>query len=240
VTCADLDRDLDLYVDRELDAGGDAGARAHLQTCPRCREHVRRRQALSRLVQAAPYFEASPHLRSRVARAAARRYSLRQAVAIAAAAVLVVAGGATALRVATLAGRADAARLVDAHVRALAGDQLFAVRSTDQHTVKPWFAGKLDYSPPVSDPAALGFPLVGGRVDRVAGRPVAVLVYQRRLHVVDVFVAPAGTVFWPRGAAYTVRGYHVLHWTAQDMSFWAVSDLNEAELADFARALGRP
>jgi anti-sigma factor RsiW len=238
VTCADLDRDLDLYVDRELDAGGDAAARAHVQTCPRCLERVMRRQALGRLVRTATYFEASPRLRSRIARTAARRYSLRHIVAVAAAAVLVVGGGATALRVATLTGGTEAARLVDAHVHALAGGQLFAVRSTDQHTVKPWFAGKLDYSPPVSDLAALGFPLVGGRVDRVGGRPVAVLVYQRRLHVVDVFVLPTSAIRWPGGAAYTVRGYHVRHWTAQDMSFWAVSDLNEEELAELARALG--
>ena len=238
MSCANLDRDLDAYVDGELDADATATVRAHLQSCARCLERVAEREALVRLVQAMPYYDAPAHLRSEVARRAARTSATRRFVAAAAAAVLVVAGSAAVVHVAAQAGRGEAVVLVDAHVQALAAGHLVDVRSTDQHTVKPWFAGRLEYSPPVTDLTPIGFPLVGGRVDSLRGRAVAALVYQHRLHVINVFVAPAGAGWWSRPSAYQVRGFHVRHWTSQDMSFWAVSDLNDAELADLARALG--
>jgi anti-sigma factor RsiW len=113
---------------------------------------------------------------------------------------------------------------------------LFDVRSTDQHTVKPWFLGQLDFSPPVVDLAAAGFPLAGGRLEYIAGRPAAALVYQRQKHTINVFV-------WPESGGSSgvteraIRGFHVRHWVRDGLSFWAVSDLNDAELTEFARAL---
>ena len=104
--------------------------------------------------------------------------------------------------------------------------------------MKPWFLGKLDFSPPVEDFASIGFPLVGGRMDYVAGRPVAALVYQRRQHTINLFVWPAGDA----GAAIdtrSIRGFHVRHWIHNGMSFWAVSDLNDQELDEFEGALRR-
>ncbi len=126
-------------------------------------------------------------------------------------------------------------KVVDRHISALAGEHVFEVRSSNQHTVKPWFQGKLDVSPPVTDLASAGFPLVGGRVETIGGRRVAALVYQRREHVIDVFVAPV------RGGiatsdARSIRGFQERHWVQADLSLWVVSDLNNRELSEFAQA----
>ena len=109
------------------------------------------------------------------------------------------------------------------------------VASTDQHTVKPWFDGRLDFAPPVRDLAAHGFPLVGGRLDYLAGRPVAALAYRRAQHVIDLYAfdgtdLPAGLV--PTGSR---DGYNFIRWTQDGMTFWAVSDLNAQEMDQFVR-----
>jgi len=238
VNCNYLDRDLDAYVDGELAAEADAAVRAHIDGCAVCAPRVSDRQALKRALRAVPYHEAPAAARARISRRASRTRSLRAIALIAAAAVVVLAAARGA---ALLPLRPDPAAdpvqaLVDGHVRSLMADHLFDVRSTDQHTVKPWFIGKLDFSPPVVDLAAQGYPLVGGRVDYVAGRQVAALVYQRRQHVINVFVAPSTTAT-AAPAAQSVRGFHVRRWTSGGMSFSAVSDLNDRELDFFVGAL---
>jgi anti-sigma factor RsiW len=121
-----------------------------------------------------------------------------------------------------------AANLVSAHVRSLTGTHLLDVPSSDHHTVKPWFAGKLDFSPTVKD--VVGFPLLGGRLEYLEGHPAAALIYGRRNHIINVFTWPS-----PATAAMSqVRnGYNLESWYADGMTFWAVSDLNDAELRDF-------
>ena len=130
--------------------------------------------------------------------------------------------------------------ILDSHLRSLAPGHLTDVTSTDQHTVKPWFAGKIDFSPPVVDHAPDGFPLVGGRVDVVGGHTVAALVYSRANHLINVFVQPAsGSELLP-ASAYTSRGYHVVSWSRDEMQFRAVSDLNLRELLQLRDLLQQP
>jgi anti-sigma factor RsiW len=115
-------------------------------------------------------------------------------------------------------------------------NHLTDVPSSDQHTVKPWYEGKLDFSPPVVDLGPQGFTLVGGRLDYLAGRPVASLVYQRRQHVINLFVFPDQSDV--EGNDSLVRqGYNIVHWKRSGMTFWAVSDLNMSELQEFSQLL---
>lgn len=124
---------------------------------------------------------------------------------------------------------------VAAHIRALQPGHLLDVESSDRHTVKPWFNGKLDFAPPVTDFASQGFPLAGGRLDYLAGRPVAALAYRRGNHLIDLFIWPGGQP----ASHQTVQGYNMIAWSQDGMNFRAVSDLNTVELSDFVRLLTR-
>jgi anti-sigma factor RsiW len=130
-----------------------------------------------------------------------------------------------------------AREVLNSHLRSLMPGHLMDVVSTDQHTVKPWFDGRVDFSPPVSDFAADGYRLIGGRLDYLDRRPVAALVYQRRKHIVNVFVWPAadGSQSAIQSAAHD--GYHLLHWRRGAMNYWMVSDLNAQEMEVFAHLL---
>jgi anti-sigma factor RsiW len=127
--------------------------------------------------------------------------------------------------------------VVASHVRALMVDHAADVASSDRHTVKPWFAGKLDFAPPVFDLTAQGFALVGGRLDYLERRPVAALVYRHRQHLINLFVWPSTGDAQPRRLER--QGFHVLRWAAGGMSYWAVSDLNADDLAQFRLMLGK-
>ena len=130
--------------------------------------------------------------------------------------------------------------VVSAHLRSLQGDRLIDVQSSDQHTVKPWFNGRLDVAPPVIDLTAQGFTLIGGRLDYIDARPVAAIVYKRRAHVINLFVAQvtAQVSVGERGATIAqVQGFNIWRWTRSDLGFWAVSDINAAELQEFGEKL---
>jgi anti-sigma factor RsiW len=126
-------------------------------------------------------------------------------------------------------GELMASNVLSAHVRSLNGTHLLDVPSSDQHTVKPWFNGKLDFAPGVKD--VEGFPLLGGRLEYFDGRPAAAMIYGRRNHVINLFTWPSATS--TAEATETRNGYHLQAWSANGMAFWVVSDLNEAELHQF-------
>jgi len=243
--CLEAGRVMDAYIDNELEPADASDIQAHLAFCAGCRARVADREALGRLVRHLPYYPAPDHLRAKVARMSIRpRFNpglLTWAAVLALAVSLGSSVGVVRLARAKQVRETTAAvagEVVDDHVRALRDAHLFDVRSSDQHTVKPWFLGKLDFSPPVEDLAPAGFPLVGGRLDHVAGRSVAALVYQRRLHPINLYIGPAAD----RTAASdtrSIRGFQVRHWIRNGLSFWAVSDLNDAELGEFASALQR-
>lgn len=244
MTHGDVERLLDAYVDGELAEPEARAVAAHLATCRDCtRRHDQLTALRAALTAQAPYHKADAMLRRRVGAAVreaagggARRQAPWRPLAMAAGLAL-VAIGSWQLSAARTARDAIARDVLSGHVRSLQGEHLTDVASTDQHTVKPWFNGRLDFSPPVSDFAGAGYPLVGGRIDYVGGRPVAALVYARRRHVINVFLWPAGHGPAAGAAALTEQGYHLRHWTTAAFVYWVASDLGSAELDQFVGLL---
>jgi anti-sigma factor RsiW len=133
-------------------------------------------------------------------------------------------------------GRGDfAAMIVSDHIRALQPGHIMDVVSTEQHTVKPWFDGRLDFAPPVRNLGGHGFPLAGGRLDYVDGHVAAALVYYRAKHVINLFIWPNRGPQVASEASGKRNGYNFVHWAQDGMTFWAVSDLEAPQLAEFAR-----
>jgi mycothiol system anti-sigma-R factor len=148
---------------------------------------------------------------------------------------IVMSSGVTAYLTAPSAEDQLVQDLVDGHIRSLMASHLTDVVSSDQHTVKPWFHGRIDLAPPVDDLAPDGYRLVGGRIDYIDQRPVAALVYEHGKHPINLFVLPASTAKLGRSEDFAEHGYNVVHWTHGDMALWAVSDLNLTDLKDFKR-----
>ncbi len=238
------------HLDGELDLADDLEVQRHIEECPRCaREYAALRAMRTRLKDDAFRFEAPAELKEKIRRALpaatisrsngyqSRRgawvqRSVRSAVSLAIGAML---GLIIAPHTITPAiNQQLAGEVVDSHVRSLMATHLMDVASTDQHTVKPWFNGKLDFSPPVNDFVKDGFPLVGGRLDYIEGRPVAALVYQHGKHVINVFMWPTTGTATSAERIETEHGYNVEQLTVAGMNCWVVSDLNQLELDKFA------
>jgi len=245
VTHPVLEEQLDAYLDGELATVDARELEAHLAQCADCARFRDGRVALRAAIAARlPALRAPGALRDRVRaalRATAEPKASRpawRALALAAS-LAAVALGSWRLALWRAAGDTLTDEVLTSHVRSLMPGHLTDVLSSDQHTVKPWFNGRLDFSPPVYDFAGRGYPLLGGRLDYLNGRTVAVLVYGRRQHVINVFLWPAARGEPAGPAAATRQGYHLVHWTATGYAYWVVSDLGVPELTDFTGLLAR-
>jgi anti-sigma factor RsiW len=249
LSCKDNPELIDGYIDGELDPLRDREIEQHLAACRPCSLEYQRRLELRAAIRSTPlYFSPPPGMEQRLRSALRREARETQprrilwlwwplSAAAALALVTLAIWGFTILRSRPPAEELLAQEVLSSHVRSLQATHLTDIASSDQHTVKPWFTGKLDFSPPVQDLASLGFPLIGGRLDYLAGRPAAALVYQRRQHLINLFVWPEAGAPLAAPHALTRQGYHLLSWTQAGMKYWAVSDLNENELQEFARAI---
>ena len=238
------------YLDGELDLALHAEVERHLAECHACSgiysELGRQRQAIRSM---APYYPAPQRLKESI-RAALENApadpivrGLAPAWRWAAIAASVLLAASLAWNLALLRSRktdqdAVLQNLMASHVRSLIGTHLLDVASTDQHTVKPWFNGKIDFAPQVQDFGARGFPLMGGRIEYAANRRVAALVYRRRQHVINLFTWPsASSEKWKRPLSQD--GFNVIHWSDGTMTYWAISDLDAAELREFMELYSR-
>ena len=236
-----LETQLDAYLDGELEAADARSIESHLAQCQECTRFVDSRLALRSAIKARiPVVQAPPELRQQVRdRLRSRRVRpalVWRSLALAASLAIFAVGG-WQLGVQSARGDTLAGEVLTSHVRSLMPGHLTDVQSSDRHTVRPWFNGKVDYSPPVSDFATQGYPLLGGRLEYIGGRTVSALVYGRRQHVITVYLWPASASAGRGASAQTRNGYHVLHWSSADYSFWVVSDLSTPELQEFADLL---
>jgi anti-sigma factor RsiW len=241
------------HVDGELSPRDQLALRRHVDACGECRRELDEFQrSRDRVIAALPRHHAPEALRARIvaAIAEAERAPVRRAGATRpgwwrlAAAALVIAAASSLTTATVLRRAADGSALeqqiLSSHVRSLQPGHLTDVVSTDQHNVKPWFNGRVDLSPEVPDLSTDGFALVGGRADYVDGRAVAVVVYARRRHLINVYQWPATDGSDERPSLTTHNGYQLVRWRSSALELWAVSDLNETELREFVAAFRTP
>jgi anti-sigma factor RsiW len=247
MNCDDARRLIAAYSDGELDLVRSLEVEEHLRSCDSCASARENLRALKQSARSA-YFGTPDGVRESVLAAVrasdpipqnvvvrrAPRFWITAALALAAGVLLGFFAG--QIRVRDASEQSLLAALTDSHVRSLIGTHLTDVISSDQHTVRPWFEGKLDFAPPVEDLSGQGFPLVGGRVEYIDGRAVAALVYERRKHFINLFVWPGAADNQEVREEKPQRGYNIVRWRAAGMNYWAVSEIADDDLRKFAVA----
>ena len=247
MTCEEARVLVHALIDGELDAGHARETETHVATCPHCSAQLRDFRIMRQSLAApALHYRAPTDLRLRIENAlpttrrvvapAPSRRSLLQGMAMGS----LLSGALAASLVLVVVRREEDQRImgdvVSAHLRSLQGEHLIDVVSTDQHTVKPWFNGRLDVAPPVVDLTAEGFTLIGGRLDYIDGRPVGAVVYKRRAHVINLFVAQSSGSD-EHASIEQMQGFNIWRWRHANLGFWAVSDINAEELQEFGDKL---
>jgi anti-sigma factor RsiW len=239
--CEEVEVLIHALVDGELDAGHAREVEAHIAGCPGCAKKLREFQDLrNAMTPGSLRYDAPSSLRSRIEgklpqpqAAVASRRSIIKGFAFGAGASAIAASGLLVMVMRADDDRRVLGEVVSAHLRSLQAQHLTDVLSSDQHTVKPWFNGKLDVAPPVIDLTALGFTLLGGRLDYVDAKPVAAIVYRRRVHVINLFCAPSPGANKRGAVMESLQGFNVRRWTDNGLNLWAVSDIAADELNEF-------
>lgn len=244
--CTQTRNYLHAQLDRELDPLTAAGIDAHLKTCAACAGVYAAQRALKSAVKKhAGYYTAPAALAARIrqdipaasgsaAKTSAPRWQWWPLAAAVTATAVITWTGAIQLETGSRDERIGE-QVIAGHARSVLTNHLTEVASADQHTVKPWLSSKLDFSPPATDLTAAGFPLIGARLDYVNSRPVAALVYRHRQHVINLFIWPDAKAGTPASMqASAKQGFNLLHWNNAGMAFWAISDLNSADIRKFA------
>ena len=243
--CPTCEAMVESYLDGELPAGESARFEAALAECPECRTKLEGLQAQRALIRDLPSARAPDLLRARIERelridtpvpASARRVWPRR-TALAASLLLALGVGWMGGRFVGREGSRETDELIAGYLRVGLGDRPVEVASSDQHTVKPWFAGRIDYAPPVHDLTASGFPLLGGRVDVLDGRRIAVLVYRRNQHRVALSLWPASTAGNVAPQVSERDGFAIARWRHAGFEMRAVADLAPKDMSLFASAV---
>jgi anti-sigma factor (TIGR02949 family) len=240
MTCDEARLLLHALLDNELDAGHAREVEAHIAGCPSCAAELAAQREMQRVLADINLRYAAPaSLRARIEaslpgpqRQPTRRSVLR-GFAMGSAVSALAATGIVAIVLRQDDQQRILSEVVSAHLRSLQTGHLTDVISTDQHTVKPWFNGKLDVAPPVIDLTAQGFTLVGGRLDYIDARAIGAVVYRRRQHVINLFVSQTSSTEYRAPKTETMQGFNCRRWGNRGLNFWAVSDLGADELADF-------
>ena len=243
MACKEKENLLHGYFDGELDLMSSLAFEEHVKTCPDCAQELRSQRTLRESLHSSGLYDRAPdQLEVRIRASipgsskqvaeielAGKRRRWEYWLGIAAAIAVVVVAS-LALVNSMRSEKSEnliAQEVVESHVRSLQLGHLTDVPSSDQHTVKPWFNGKIDFAPPVTDFAAHGFPLVGGRLDYLDHHNVASLVYQRRAHFINVFIWPDETKTNQLPQTETIDGYHLIHWQQDGLNFWMISDVGQ-------------